>query len=137
MKSRFKFVCVVFLSFLSTNLSARSYVGYACNGLSESASIQPCTEAKRIESDIGLNKSYVAARERIHKYNGADDESLKGYLDKLKRSQRAWIRFRDENCELEAFEFEQGSVMDNVAKNLCAAGMSDERVEYLDRVGRD
>lgn len=137
MKSRYQVVCVVFLSLSSTNLIARSYVDYACNGSSESASIQPCTEAKRVESDNGLNNSYVAARERIHKYNGADDESLTRYLDKLKRSQRAWIRFRDENCELEAFELELGSVLDNVAKNLCAAGMSDERAEFLDRVGRN
>lgn len=137
MSSLIKAASVVFLSVLSAHLSARSYMSYACDGLSESWAILPCTQDKRIESDNGLNKSYVAARKRIHKYNGSDEESLKLYLDKLKHSQRAWIRFRDENCALEAFEFEQGSVMDSVAKNLCAAGMSDERAKFLDEVGRD
>jgi uncharacterized protein YecT (DUF1311 family) len=99
--------------------------------------ILPCTEVEQKKSDRRLNLSYKNARERISRGNQSDPEFVNLYLEKLRDSQRTWINLRDKNCDLESFDFEQGSVLDRVITNLCMAGMSDERANFLDRVSVD
>lgn len=118
----------------SNTAMAKNYVNFACNGISESMAILPCTEEEQIKADSRLNSSYQFARERIGRGNQSDPDFVEVYLDKLRDSQRTWIKLRDENCALESFDFDRGSVLDQVVTNLCNAGMSHERAIFLDRI---
>lgn len=60
-------------------------------------------------------------------------------LDKtpeLVRAQRAWIAFRDAECEWAVAEYEGGSIVP-MAYSYCLAGMTEERVKTLERVLND
>lgn len=49
---------------------------------------------------------------------------------RLREAQRAWIRLRDADCELEASEFEGGS-MRPMLHSFCLAYATQERIKYL------
>lgn len=52
---------------------------------------------------------------------------------KAEESQRAWLKLRDTNCTLEAFEVEVGQPAYVTTVNNCIARMSLERSIYLDK----
>jgi len=130
--SRLMFFMLLLLN--SNTAAIRNYVNFACSGISESTAILPCTEEELIKAYSRLNSSYQRARERISRGNQSDPDFVEIYLDKLRDSQRTWVKLRDENCALESFDFDRGSVLDYVVTNLCSAGMSHERADFLDRV---
>lgn len=69
-----------------------------------------------------LNDEYVAdmARER----------GVPTTLEALRDAQRAWIRFRDAQCEFEAYEV-FGGTMQPMVGSLCLARLTRERITLL------
>ncbi len=89
-------------------------------------------------ADRVLNDSYDAVIDRagfryIFQYQSRHEEH-KAFLDRLKNSQRAWIKLRDSNCRLEGFENEWDTTSYSADLNRCAAKMSLERALYLDGI---
>ncbi|WP_458378815.1 lysozyme inhibitor LprI family protein [Pseudomonas chlororaphis] len=56
------------------------------------------------------------------------------FIAKLKESQRSWIKLRDTDCPLEAFEIEVGKPAYETTISNCIARMSLERSVYLDKI---
>lgn len=54
----------------------------------------------------------------------------------LVRAQRAWIAFRDAECEWAIAEYEGGSIVP-MAHSYCLAGMTEERIKTLERALSD
>jgi uncharacterized protein YecT (DUF1311 family) len=97
-----------------------------------------CSEFAKKEADAKLNNSYKELMGRaesryIFQYQ-SQPEMQKGFLSKLKDSQRAWIKLRDTNCALEGFENEWDKPAYTMELNNCIARMSLERVLYLDGI---
>ncbi len=59
------------------------------------------------------------------------------YISLLRGAQREWIKLRDADCKLEAFEIEETKEAYQVTINNCMSRMSDDRTTYLNRIATD
>jgi uncharacterized protein YecT (DUF1311 family) len=126
------------VAFIVSSFSLVSAAEDACLENASSAQIAKCAEVEMKKADAELNESYKAVIERassryIFQYQ-SQPEINKAFLEKLKDSQRAWIKLRDTNCSLEGFENEWDKVSYAADMNRCVARMSLERAKYLDTI---
>lgn len=106
----------------------------SCDNVENSQQILLCSEHVKKTADNRLNTSYQEALRRIKKQYKNSAELAGEYLLLLKESQRAWLKVRDKNCELEAFEIEKGAEAHTTTTNNCIARMSKSRANYLDKI---
>jgi uncharacterized protein YecT (DUF1311 family) len=92
-------------------------------GSHNQADINQCSVQRYKAADALLNRTY---REVIATLN-------KKQIAKLKDAQRAWITYRDANCESQAFDYLNGSLYTSVQTN-CLAVMTEARTSELQRV---
>jgi uncharacterized protein YecT (DUF1311 family) len=83
-------------------------------------SLNRCAEYHFIERDLELNDAYRDLKKNL---DGRD-------LDKLVVAQRAWVAFRDRECEFSASDVEGGSMHPMVAL-ICEREMTEERIAQL------
>lgn len=79
-----------------------------------------CAEYHFIERDLELNDAY---RDLKNKLEDRD-------LDKLVAAQRAWITFRDRDCDFAASDVEGGS-MHPMMVSICKQEMTEDRIARL------
>ncbi|XJP58388.1 lysozyme inhibitor LprI family protein [Pseudomonas sp. A1437] len=105
-----------------------------CSQVTSSLEMVPCSEAAKKAADAQLNVSYKQLMSRLESDYRADPALGAEYAAKVKESQHAWLKLRDANCPLEAFEIEVGKPAYVAVSNLCIARMSRERSAYLDKI---
>ncbi|MHA3734294.1 lysozyme inhibitor LprI family protein [Pseudomonas sp. Eth.TT006] len=105
-----------------------------CSHVTSSPEMVPCSEAAKSAADAQLNVSYKQLMARLESDYRTNPALGAEYVAKVKESQRAWLKLRDANCPLEAFEIETGMPAHVVAVNSCIARMSRERSAYLDKI---
>ncbi|MEG0118772.1 MAG: lysozyme inhibitor LprI family protein, partial [Pseudomonas sp.] len=105
-----------------------------CSNVTSSLEMVSCSEAAKKAADAQLNVSYKQLMTRLESDYRADPALGAEYAAKVKESQRAWLKLRDANCPLEAFEIEVGKPAYVAVSNLCIARMSRERSAYLDKI---
>jgi len=105
-----------------------------CSHVTSSLEMVPCSEAAKKAADTQLNVSYKQLMARLESDYRADPALGAEYAAKVKESQRAWLKLRDANCPLEAFDIETGMPAHVFAVNSCIARMSRERSAYLDKI---
>ncbi|WP_312517387.1 lysozyme inhibitor LprI family protein [Stutzerimonas nitrititolerans] len=126
------------LAFFSLSLLARADVIVGlCESVEDSRQIFLCSVHAKTRADQQLNLSYQNALRRIAKQYEQSAMLADEYISLLRGSQRAWIKLRDANCELESFEIERGTQAYEVTVNSCIARMSRHRAGYLDKVAPD
>ncbi|AMS16973.1 hypothetical protein A3218_22695 [Pseudomonas chlororaphis] len=124
-----KFILLSLLAILSS-----SAIGGECDNITLSAQVDLCAKEKKDSADAKLNESYKDLISRVRVQYEANSELGGLYLEKLKGTQRAWLKYRDANCDLEAFEVEVGLPAQITIVNNCVARMSEERTAYLNGV---
>lgn len=91
--------------------------------------IVECSLKKLAEADAELNETY----RRLAQKSGGERRGAK-----LRAAQRAWIKYRDANCDYET-EIGGGGSMATFEYNGCLTGMTADRTtelrQMLDRVG--
>ncbi len=90
-----------------------------CQNASSQAALNECYSKAYKKSDADLNKIFKTLQRR------ADDADLK---KKLVQSQRAWIAFRDAECDMQTFG---GGSISGMAYSICLSDMTTERVNDL------
>lgn len=88
-------------------------------------------------ADADLNALWpdiVAAAKQNDEYvaDMARERGVPTTLEALRNAQRAWIAFRDAQCEYEAYEV-FGGTMQPMVGSLCLARLTRERIEVLSR----
>lgn len=83
---------------------------------------------RRVESGIHRGKKRIASSYR------ADKKLADDYLSTLTNTQRGWLKYRDGQCKLEAFDAEEGSIAHEVATNICIVRINKERLELLRQI---
>ena len=114
--------------------ASAAYAQDDCSHVTSSLEMVPCSEAAKKAADAQLNVSYKQLMARLESDYRADPALGAEYAAKVKESQRAWLKLRDANCPLEAFEIETGMPAHVFAVNSCIARMSRERSVYLDKI---
>lgn len=87
-------------------------------------------------ADVELNAAYkatMAAARRMDEQAREMGEHYVGAVDALKRAQRAWIGYRDGQCELAGFEARGGS-MEPMLVSGCLADLTRKRTAELKAV---
>jgi len=96
-----------------------------------------CAHADYEDADKELNELWpdvVAAARQSDEYVAEQAKSMgvPTTLEALRTAQRAWISFRDAQCEYEAYEMFGGTGQPMVG-SLCLARLTRERIEVLKR----
>ncbi|QMW23802.1 lysozyme inhibitor LprI family protein [Sandaracinobacteroides saxicola] len=105
-------------------LPAAAQPANCANAVSQ-ADMTACAAAGRSNADLRLNQSYARLRKGLSA----------GGQERLKASQRAWIAFRDLECQFRSNGADGGSAAPMVAAT-CAADLSRARTADLDRLGK-
>lgn len=118
-----------------------SIVGYAANPSSSSCKeivssqqVFECSSFEKERADKALNDQYRSLLKRVSSQYKSNQTLNDEYTQKIKESQRLWIKLRDADCALETFQIEIGTQAYEATLNNCAARMSDERSEYLKHI---
>jgi uncharacterized protein YecT (DUF1311 family) len=94
-----------------------------------------CAGVDYEKADADLNAMWpdvVAAAKANDEYvaDMARDRGVPTTLEALRTAQRAWIKFRDAQCEYEAYEVFGGTAQPMVG-SLCLARLTRERIQVL------
>src|SRR3990167_55940 len=108
-----------------------------CDSVEHSQQILECSIQNKTKADNKLNEEYRTLTKRINSQYQANKTLGTEYISTKKNSQRAWIKLRDTNCALEAFEIETGSQAHTTTINQCIARMSSERTQYLKGIAQE
>ncbi|MGR6734879.1 lysozyme inhibitor LprI family protein [Pseudomonas chlororaphis] len=104
-----------------------------CKNIVASQQIDMCAKAAMESADSQLNISYKKLMARVKSQYQVDPAQGEKFIAKLKESQRSWIKLRDTDCPLEAFEIEVGKPAYETTISNCIARMSLERSVCLDK----
>lgn len=118
------FFLLVFSSLIT--ISSQSNASDNCNNLKTQLEMNACAANEYQREDAKLNEYY---KELAGKLGPSEKE-------RLKAAQRAWIKFRDLQCELEASRYEGGSIRPLV-RSSCLAQVTKQRNEDLRRMIED
>jgi uncharacterized protein YecT (DUF1311 family) len=112
--------------FTLTAISVQSHAADNCNNLKIQIEMNACAAKQYQREDVRLNKYY---KDLVGKLGPSEKE-------RLKAAQRAWIKFRDLQCEFEESRYEGGSIQPLV-RSICLAQVTKQRNEDLRRMIQD
>lgn len=90
-----------------------------------------CGAEQNQRLDAELNAAYQAALARLP---DQDQWDIRKGKEQLRKSQRAWLKFKDENCALEGGLAGGSNLAVSEFANLCAARELAARIKFLRRV---
>lgn len=101
-------------------LSATSAFAKDCSDLTSTYDLKLCYDQQLGKEDARLNANYKLCMKKL-------DSIAKA---KLQKAQRAWIAFRDADCDFQADEMRNGSIEPVIALS-CLAAETKERADML------
>ncbi|WP_311202180.1 lysozyme inhibitor LprI family protein [Erwinia pyrifoliae] len=96
--------------------------------------VYACADKNRIEAEADLNKEYAATKSRVEYYLKSDQAEKKRYLDKLLAAQRAWLKYREYDCQLAGCAADEGSNPSITFTNVCITNRNIERIKRLKKI---
>jgi len=105
----------------------------SCQHPTNSNQIFECSEKERSHADKKLNEAYKKLLARVEKQYSTSPELKEKLTLEIRKSQRTWIKLRDIDCNLEAFQIEPRSQTYETTTNKCIARLSEARSKYLDK----
>lgn len=106
----------------------------SCKEIVNSQQVFECSMYEKARADKALNNQYRNLQERVGIQYKSNRTLSDEYIQRIKKSQRLWIKLRDADCALEAYQIEVGTQAYETTFNYCIARMSDERSMYLERI---
>ncbi len=101
-----------------------------CAEPSTQRDMNACAALDYEKADKELNVAYQQLRKKMSEWDKSADAASKGAVDALVAAQRAWVAFRDANCDVAGFQARGGS-MEPMLVSSCLADMSTKRAEEL------
>ena len=105
-----------------------------CKEVVDSQKVFDCSVYEKARADKELNNLYRNLLERVSSQYKSNRMLGDDYIQRIKSSQRLWIKLRDADCTLEAFQIEAGTLAYETTMNYCVVRMSDKRSRYLERI---
>lgn len=109
-----------------------------CANATTQADMNRCAQAALQRADAAMTREWQASYAKM-KANDAADTSCGGgfgYAAAALASQRAWLKFRDTQCVLEAGRYAGGS-MQPLARANCLERLTKERAQQLRDLRRE
>lgn len=108
-----------------------------CSKKTNDPEVYTCAENNKDVAEKALNQEYAAAKKRIEKAFSADETIKKNYLTVFTEAQRGWLKYRDNQCKLEAHIADANSNPYIVFTNNCVARLDEERTAQLKEIPYD
>ncbi|KQV83738.1 lysozyme inhibitor LprI family protein [Rhizobium sp. Root1220] len=89
-----------------------------------------CERARQDAADKALNVQYKKTRAAMVAIDSDLEADMKGAEKALVKAQRAWIEYRDAECEAEGFQA-RGGTMEPMLVAGCIANVTDARTKEL------
>ncbi|HDI4958930.1 TPA: DUF1311 domain-containing protein [Salmonella enterica] len=102
-----------------------------CNNIQSSVQVYTCSKKSLEDSDAELNNIYKKVLLNIRKEYSLHSELKTKYINKIKSSQRAWVDFRDKNCEVFSFQIDTETQAYETSMNSCKNDMTRKRIVEL------
>ncbi|MBB2403510.1 MULTISPECIES: lysozyme inhibitor LprI family protein [unclassified Escherichia] len=102
-----------------------------CSDIQLSSQVFLCSKVTFEHSDSELNNTYKNLLSMIRKEYSAQPDLGVEYIEKIKSSQRAWLKFRDKNCVVYSFQNDEKSQAYETAMYSCKNDMTRKRIEGL------
>ncbi|WP_137154698.1 lysozyme inhibitor LprI family protein [Rhizobium sp. FKL33] len=110
-----------------------------CDNAQTQMEMNYCAEQDYDDADAALNKAYKAAMASQKKMDADIEESMgadsTGAAAALKKAQRAWIDYRDGQCEGVGFQA-RGGTMEPMLMMGCKAELSRARAKELNELAK-
>ncbi len=130
MKLVYGFMLAAFALSASTSVLADT----TCSGQHSDGDLYQCSlQQKKVAEDY-LNKEYMAAKTRINQAYFSHKQLSDQYIATFIDTQRGWLKYRDGQCKLEAFDADDDSNAHAVAINLCITRIDKERTAILEKM---
>jgi uncharacterized protein YecT (DUF1311 family) len=110
--------------------TARAQDAPDCAEQATQADMNTCADLDYEEADAELNTEYQKTRKALGDWDKAADDTSRGAVAALVAAQRAWVSYRDANCEASGFQARGGS-MEPMLISSCLADMSRKRADEL------
>ncbi|MBP1861284.1 lysozyme inhibitor LprI family protein [Rhizobium herbae] len=126
-------VIVAFLGLEAPFAWAQEEPQVDCENAMAQSEMNFCANKDYEAADKELNAAYrktMAAMKETDKELGEINANYVGAVEALKKAQRAWIDYRDGQCELAGFEARGGS-MEPMLVSGCLADLTKKRTEEL------
>lgn len=114
-----------------------SFAQDACVDITTNSQSERCSVSAKAAADARLNTSYQELMVRLEGGYQTDPVLAASQKATVQEAQRAWIKLRDTDCQIDALETEPGSSAHVAAVNNCIASMSRERSVFLDNIASD
>lgn len=104
-----------------------------CSNAMTQSDMTACSQQDYEAADVALNAAYrktMARAQAMDKDFAEIGEGMVGAVDALKAAQRAWIAYRDAQCELAGFEA-RGGTMEPMLVAGCLAELTTKRTDEL------
>lgn len=101
-----------------------------CENAQTQTDMTSCAQARYDEADKALNAQYKQTRAAMVAIDKDLDGDMKGAEQALLKAQRAWITYRDAQCENSGFQA-RGGTMEPMLVAGCLADLTDLRTKEL------
>ncbi|MTH48636.1 lysozyme inhibitor LprI family protein [Intestinirhabdus alba] len=102
-----------------------------CNKPESSSHAFECSRTVWEKSDRQLNEAYKQLLAAVSSSYQTEPQLKQEYLNKLRLSQRAWLSYRDKNCEVAVFPFDSDTIARETSLNYCRSEMTRDRIMGL------
>ena len=102
-----------------------------CENAMNTHDMNTCAEAELDKADAVLNKTYKEALAAIPEMASTEPYDAKGWENALRASQRAWVAFRDAECNAHVPMFWSGGTGATAEIFGCMSAMTKARTETL------
>lgn len=102
-----------------------------CSSGNNDQEVHTCTQKNRNETELDLNKEYKLAKTRVETLFKGDNKELSQYMDALTEAQRAWLKYRENDCKLASYAADKGSDLSNANINMCTSELNGQRIKKL------
>ncbi len=97
-----------------------------------------CAEEAYQKADAELNAAYkqVIAEAETEDKQSQDSTGWPGFKDSIQGSQRAWVAFRDKECDLKTLDAKGGSLR-QIEYPRCQEELTRDRIRELEKLFKD
>ncbi|MDC9810929.1 lysozyme inhibitor LprI family protein [Rhizobium binxianense] len=122
-------ICLVGVAMLLIS-GAASAQDIDCKNPQTQSDMTSCEAARHDAADKVLNAQYKKTRAAMVAIDGDLDGDMKGAEKALVKAQRAWIDYRDAECDAAGFQA-RGGTMEPMLVAGCLADITDKRTKEL------
>lgn len=107
------------------------YATSDCSSGNNDQEVYTGAQKNRNETELDLNKEYKLAKIRVETLFKGDNKELSQYMDAFTEAQRAWLKYRENDCKLASYAADKGSDLSNANINMCTSELNEQRIKKL------